>query len=110
MIAVTPGCPFRITPDLWTSHNNFYACLLRRRQCFIHRRQIRQTRFCRQAVRETAINHFLISFFINSNLFFNAGWDDPLFSQNSSLFLGGGIMWSDEDLKYSLGLAGSALR
>ena len=49
-------------------------------------------------------------YFINSNIFFNAGWDDPLFSQNSSLFFGGGIMWSDEDLKYSLGLAGSALR
>ena len=49
-------------------------------------------------------------YFINSNIFFSAGWDDPLFSQNSSLFLGGGIMWSDEDLKYSLGLAGSALR
>lgn len=49
-------------------------------------------------------------FFINSNIFFNAGWDDPLFSQRSSVFLGGGIMWSDEDLKYSIGLAGSALR
>jgi len=49
-------------------------------------------------------------YFLNPNIFFNAGWDDPLFSERSSVFLGAGIMWSDEDLKYSLGLAGSALR
>ena len=48
-------------------------------------------------------------YFLNSNIFFSAGWDDPLFSERSSVLIGGGITWNDEDVKYSLGLAGGAL-
>lgn len=47
--------------------------------------------------------------FLNENLFVSAGWDDPAFSDHSSYLLGGGITWTDEDLKYLLGLAGSAV-
>jgi len=42
-------------------------------------------------------------------LFLMAGWDDPLESEISSVLFGGGVVWRDEDVKYSLGLAGSAL-
>ena len=38
-----------------------------------------------------------------------AGWDDPLVSEKSSVLFGGGINWNDDDVKYSLGLAGGAL-
>jgi phospholipid/cholesterol/gamma-HCH transport system substrate-binding protein len=48
-------------------------------------------------------------YFLTSNLFLSAGWDDPTYSAHSSYLLGGGVTWSDDDVKYSLGLAGSAL-
>jgi phospholipid/cholesterol/gamma-HCH transport system substrate-binding protein len=48
-------------------------------------------------------------YFISPNIFVTAGWDDPLVSEKSSVILGAGITWNDEDIKYSLGLAGSAL-
>ncbi len=48
-------------------------------------------------------------FFFNRNLFLMAGWDDPLVSERSSVLIGGGITWTDDDLKYTLGLAGSAV-
>jgi len=48
-------------------------------------------------------------YFVNSNLFILAGWDDPLFREHSSYLLGAGVVWTDEDVKYSLGLAGSAV-
>ncbi len=48
-------------------------------------------------------------YFISPNIFLTAGWDDPLVSDKSSVLLGGGITWNDEDIKYSLGLAGGAL-
>ncbi len=41
------------------------------------------------------------------NLYLIGGYDDPL--ENESFFLGGGIRWSDENIKYLLGLAGGAL-
>jgi len=47
-------------------------------------------------------------FYVNPNLFLSAGWDDPLFSERSSVILGGGVTWNDEDVKYSLGLASAA--
>ncbi len=48
-------------------------------------------------------------YFISPHIFVTAGWDDPLVSEKSSVLFGGGITWSDEDVKYSLGLAGGAL-
>ncbi len=48
-------------------------------------------------------------YFLTRNIFLSAGWDDPLVSERSSVLFGGGITWSDEDIKYSLGLAGGAL-
>ena len=48
-------------------------------------------------------------YFISPHVFVTAGWDDPLVSEKSSVLFGGGITWNDDDVKYSLGLAGSAL-
>ncbi len=48
-------------------------------------------------------------YFLSPHIFVTAGWDDPLESNRSSVFLGGGITWNDDDVKYSLGLAGGAL-
>ena len=48
-------------------------------------------------------------YFISRNIFLTAGWDDPLVSEKSSVLFGGGITWADDDVKYSLGLAGGAL-
>ena len=48
-------------------------------------------------------------YFISPHVFLTAGWDDPLVSERSSFLFGGGINWNDDDVKYSLGLAGSAL-
>jgi phospholipid/cholesterol/gamma-HCH transport system substrate-binding protein len=49
-------------------------------------------------------------YFVSPHIFLTAGWDDPLVSQRSSFLIGGGITWNDEDVKYSLGLASSAVR
>jgi phospholipid/cholesterol/gamma-HCH transport system substrate-binding protein len=43
------------------------------------------------------------------NLYLVGGYDDPL-ERNRSFFLGGGIRWSDDNIKSLLGLAGSGLR
>ena len=48
-------------------------------------------------------------YFVSPHIFLTAGWDDPLVSERSSFLIGGGITWNDEDIKYSLGLAGGAL-
>jgi hypothetical protein len=37
------------------------------------------------------------------NLYVRAGYDDPLVSEYASPFLGAGIRWSDDDLKYLFG-------
>lgn len=58
---------------------------------------------------ESAHLRFEGRYFLNRNLFLSAGWDDPLVSDRSSVLFGGGITWSDDDIKYSLGLAGGAL-
>jgi phospholipid/cholesterol/gamma-HCH transport system substrate-binding protein len=42
------------------------------------------------------------------NLYVVGGLDDPL--EEEAVFLGGGIRWTDENLKYLLGVAGSAIR
>ncbi len=49
-------------------------------------------------------------YFLSPNLFLSAGWDDPTYSDHSSYLLGAGVSWSDEDIKYNLGLAGAAIR
>lgn len=41
------------------------------------------------------------------NLYLVGGYDDPLEKQFRSLFLGAGIRWSDDNLKYLLGAAAS---
>ena len=46
--------------------------------------------------------------FFHPNLFAYAGWDDPVWSERQSAFVGAGIRWSDEDLKYLLGTAAAA--
>jgi phospholipid/cholesterol/gamma-HCH transport system substrate-binding protein len=58
---------------------------------------------------ESAHLKFEGRYFISRHLFLTAGWDDPLVSDKSSVLFGGGITWNDEDVKYSLGLAGGAL-
>jgi phospholipid/cholesterol/gamma-HCH transport system substrate-binding protein len=44
---------------------------------------------------------------LHPNLYLLGGYDD--FLEDDSLFLGGGIRWTDENIKYLLGLAGGAL-
>lgn len=39
----------------------------------------------------------------HDNLFLTGGYDDVLEGERRSVFLGGGIRWNDEDLKYLLG-------
>jgi phospholipid/cholesterol/gamma-HCH transport system substrate-binding protein len=48
-------------------------------------------------------------YYLTNHLFVLAGWDDPLFSETSSVLFGGGVIWTDEDIKYSLGLAAGAM-
>jgi len=42
---------------------------------------------------------------LNPNLYLVGGYDDFLESRYNSLFLGGGIRWSDDNIKYLLGAA-----
>jgi phospholipid/cholesterol/gamma-HCH transport system substrate-binding protein len=53
---------------------------------------------------------FETRYHITPHLFLMAGWDDPLEAQFSSVLIGGGVVWRDDDIKYSLGLAGGALK
>ena len=48
-------------------------------------------------------------YFLTRNLFAYAGWDDPVWKQRSSVLFGGGVTWTDEDLKYLFGTIGSAI-
>jgi phospholipid/cholesterol/gamma-HCH transport system substrate-binding protein len=40
---------------------------------------------------------------LTDNLYIRAGYDDFLTDDRDSLFLGGGIRWRDDQLKYLLG-------
>lgn len=42
-------------------------------------------------------------YWLNDNLFLQAGYDDPLESEFDSIFIGGGLRWNDDSLKYLLG-------
>jgi phospholipid/cholesterol/gamma-HCH transport system substrate-binding protein len=59
--------------------------------------------------RETNPPHLRLEgrYFVTKNLFAYAGWDDPVWSQRSSVIFGGGVTWGDEDVKYLLGTASS---
>jgi phospholipid/cholesterol/gamma-HCH transport system substrate-binding protein len=41
--------------------------------------------------------------YFNDNIYLQGGYDDPLVDEYDSLFIGGGIRWTDDDLKYLLG-------
>ena len=60
--------------------------------------------------RESQPPHFRLEgrYYLNRNLFAFAGWDDPSWSERSTVLFGGGVTWSDEDVKYLLGTASSA--
>ena len=59
--------------------------------------------------REIKPPHFRLEgrYYLNRNLFAFAGWDDPGWSERSTVLFGGGVTWSDEDVKYLLGTASS---
>ena len=40
---------------------------------------------------------------LHPNFFLQGGYDDFLEGDRDSIFLGGGLRWSDDDLKYLLG-------
>ena len=48
-------------------------------------------------------------FFVTDHVFVHAGWDDPLYDRTSSVLFGGGVVWTENDLKYTLGLAAGAV-
>lgn len=52
---------------------------------------------------EDAHLRFTTRYRLNPNIYLVGGWDDPLVDDNSSFFLGAGIRWRDDDLKYLLG-------
>lgn len=47
--------------------------------------------------------------FLHRNIYTYAGWDDPVWTERQSAFVGAGIRWNDDDLKYLLGTAASAV-
>ena len=40
---------------------------------------------------------------LNEHLFLSGGYDDPLFRESRSVFFGGGVTWTDDEIKYLLG-------
>jgi len=46
---------------------------------------------------------FTTTWFFHPNLYFMAGYDDPLVRDFRGAFVGAGVRWSDDDLKYLLG-------
>ncbi|MEM8931098.1 MAG: MlaD family protein [Acidobacteriota bacterium] len=46
---------------------------------------------------------FTARYLINPNILLIGGYDDPLADEFESVFIGAGIRWKDEDLKYLLG-------
>jgi phospholipid/cholesterol/gamma-HCH transport system substrate-binding protein len=42
-------------------------------------------------------------YYVNDNVYILGGWDDPLVDELRSPFIGGGVRWTDDDLKYLLG-------
>jgi phospholipid/cholesterol/gamma-HCH transport system substrate-binding protein len=48
-------------------------------------------------------------YYLTRNLFAYTGWDDPRWSERRSVLFGAGLTWGDEDVKYLLGSAASAL-
>ena len=48
---------------------------------------------------------FLTEWRVNRNVYLLGGYDDPLLEDGDSIFLGAGLRWRDDDLKYLLGSA-----
>ena len=48
-------------------------------------------------------------FDITDHVFVLAGWDDPLYDQTPSVLFGGGVVRTEDELKYRLGLAAGAM-
>jgi phospholipid/cholesterol/gamma-HCH transport system substrate-binding protein len=46
---------------------------------------------------------------LNEHFFVLGGYDDFLTDDQDSLFLGGGVRWQDDDLKYLLGTVAGGL-
>ena len=46
---------------------------------------------------------FTTRYRLNPNIYLLGGWDDPLADEYESIFVGAGIRWKDDDLKYLLG-------
>ncbi len=44
-------------------------------------------------------------FFVTRNLYFFTGYDDLRWTKNRSVLIGGGVTWTDDDLKFLLGTA-----
>jgi len=59
--------------------------------------------------RDTKPPHLRIEgrYYATRNLFAFAGWDDPTWSERSTVLFGGGVSWGDDDVKYLLGTLGS---
>jgi phospholipid/cholesterol/gamma-HCH transport system substrate-binding protein len=59
--------------------------------------------------RETSPPHFRLEgrYYATKHLFAFAGWDDPGWSERSSVLFGAGVSWGDEDMKYLMGTAGT---
>lgn len=52
---------------------------------------------------------FEARWFFHRNLYTYGGWDDVVGSERQAAFVGAGIRWGDDDLKYLLGTAASAV-
>ena len=48
-------------------------------------------------------------FDITDHVFVLAGWGDPLYDRTSSVLFGGGVVRTEDGLKYSPGLAAGAM-
>jgi phospholipid/cholesterol/gamma-HCH transport system substrate-binding protein len=59
--------------------------------------------------RETKPPHYRLEgrYYATRHLFAFAGWDDPTWSERSSVLFGAGVTWGDEDMKYLMGTAGT---
>ncbi len=57
----------------------------------------------RDIAAKAGVEHSLLRYHFTDNLFLLGGYDDPLVADRRSIFLGGGVTWVDDDLKYLMG-------
>ncbi|MFZ5788048.1 MAG: MlaD family protein [Acidobacteriota bacterium] len=74
---------------------------------FLLKKRLRLTLEAYDFNRDSSAPHLRLEgrYFVTRHLFAYGGWDDPTWSDRRSLFLGGGVTWGDEDVKYLLGTA-----